>query len=695
MSIAMKIQDLLAKGQHSTIEEEWLTRLEEDPHDLEYFLPVARTLGGQGAGNLAKNLLDMLYDHLAKAQGFRTRLNLLKGVGSLLHTDGEQLHEAVLKNLEGLYGSGPSFKGLLENVGLHRAAHDVDKTWEKVQRLETLVAFELGEVVFMDGKGVGRVVEVNLQLQSFRVELSGGPKIAVGFRAAPKLLKRLPREHFLHRKVTSPAELARLAKENPSELLRILLESHGQPLTAAEVKRDLAGLVSESSWNSWWTTARKHQQVVATTGSRQTYAWAASNEAALSSLFVAFDRADTRKKIDLYRRDGARDATLRQRMEGALAHLAARALATDPSLALEIGLALDREGRQFGDEAWAPAEILADRPDPRAVILGIEDRSLRERAYVLLREMRKDWPQQYAAALSREEEPKSLELLASALVEADAAAFDRALDTILSQPSKSPGAFLWLAERAARDEAIRAKSPLRLFQQILNGLGVTELAPYRVRLLALFDSGQTVPRLLQHLSSEEAVRAAESVSRAGSLEGYQRDDLMRALEMRFPALRGAPEEAPLYGLPANIKTKQLELQAIVEKEIPVNRKAIEEARAMGDLRENFEYKSARQRHEYLTARATELKNQLSRSRPLDLATVEPDEVRIGTTVDLTNETGEVRTLSILGPWESDPDAGIISYESELGQSLLGKKDGDVVPVGGEPLTLSGIRVYQA
>ncbi|MFN7963030.1 MAG: GreA/GreB family elongation factor [Thermoanaerobaculia bacterium] len=688
MAISRRTQDLLAKGDFDAVEGDWFSQLEEGPEELDYFVGVARALVGHAADQRARGLLEMLYDHLGSLPAFRSRLTLLRRAGDILHSDPEQLHTSILGNLEQLYGGGPSFRGLLENVGLLRAAHDIPKTWEKVERLEQLVAFELGEVVFMEGKGAGRVVEVNLQLQSFRVEIPGQPRMAVGFRAAPKLLKRIARDHFLHRKLNQPETLAVLARENPSEVLRILLSSYPQPLTAAEVKRDLSGLVTEAGWTSWWAAARKHPQVVATTGSRQTYTWAATNEAALSNVWTAFAKAEPRKKLELFRRDGSRDADLKARMAEDLAALAASAVATNPGLAVEIWFALDREGIAPQDEDWSAPVLLSERPDPKAVLAGVEDRALRERGYQLLPELRSDWLEQYSSALLKEEEARTLEFLAAALVREDPAGFDRIFDTAVAQPAKNPAAFTWLAERAGREESLRRRSPLRLLQQILVALNLNELAPYRVRLLSLFDSGNTVPRILPLLSEDEAARASEAVAKAAGLESYRRDDLQRALELRFSSLR-APEVIPLYSLPGTLEAKQQELRAIVEKDIPANRKAIEEARAMGDLRENFEYKSARQRHEYLTARAGELNGQLTRARALDLATIEPDEARIGTTLRLSDG----RDLSILGPWESNPEGGVISYESELGKLLLGKKAGETVEISGTPLTVEGIRVY--
>ena len=114
---------------------------------------------------------------------------------------------------------------------------------------------------------------------------------------------------------------------------------------------------------------------------------------------------------------------------------------------------------------------------------------------------------------------------------------------------------------------------------------------------------------------------------------------------------------------------------------------------MGDLRENFEYKSARQRHEYLAARSAALDSELRRVRPLDAAAIDASEARVGTRLRLRSAAGEERLLTILGPWESDPEKGVVSYESELAKSLLGKAPGETVELDGTSYTIAGIEVY--
>ncbi len=698
MAELRKLRELLESGDFDEVEIEWLERLEEDPHDVEFFSGAARGLAGQAQEARAANLLEMLDNQLQTAGSWRERLSLLQRAGHLFFAPAERLHEEILASLARLYGARPSFEGLVEAVGLRRAPGDIPKTWEKVERFSSLIVFDLGEIVWMEGKGAGRVMEVSQPLQSFRVDFAGFPRLSVGFKAAPKLLRRLPPEHVLYRKIVEPQTLRELAERDPSELLRIVLQSYEQPLTAAEIKRDLVEIVDEGRWASWWSAARKHPQVSAGTAGRQTYGWAASSAQATDRAWEAFRKAEPRKRIDLLRREGARDPELRRKMEDDLLEMAAAVAAKDPGLAIEIWFALDKSGRAPADAPWSPPALLAGAADARATLAGVEDRALRERAYAVLAEVRADWPSVYLAALSREEDPRSLDLLAGALARESTAGasrvdFGRFLDGLLAQPHKAPAAFVWLAERAAGDEALRARSPLRLFQQIFTGLSVPELAPYRARLLALGESGGTIPRLFAHLTEEQAAPAEEAVQRAAGLENYQREDLLRALQMRFASLR-KEAHTPLYALRASIDAKQAELQQIVVKEIPANRKAIEEARAMGDLRENFEYKSARQRHEYLTARAGELKEQLNRARPIDLAAVDGSEVRVGTTVELADAAGGKRRISILGPWESDPEAGVISYESELGKGMLGAKVGAEMTIGATPYTIAAVEPYR-
>ncbi|HSF42443.1 MAG TPA: hypothetical protein VLT87_21750, partial [Thermoanaerobaculia bacterium] len=668
MTISRTTQNQLSKGDFEALEGEWLAQIGQNPNDLEYFVGVARALVGSGEEGRARTLLEILDEQLREGGLWATRLQLLKRAGTIL-LPADKLYPTLSSTLGKLYGDRSTYKALSEAVGLHRATHDLHKIWEKVERLEGLLAFDVGTVVAMEGKGVGRVVDANLGLESFKVDFERHKGLTVGFKAAPKLLRPLATDHVLRRKLEAPAVLKAAA---PPELLRITLQSYDRPLTAGEIRDILAGIVNEPQWTSWWGAARKHPQVVASgTGARQTYKWADSSGDALDSVWKAFAKADPRKKIERLKREGARDEDLRSRMARNLAEVAEQVMDKDPGLAFEIWFAIERSGglKNLGDVDWAPDHLLADQP--QRLFTGIEDRLLRERAYTMIRERREDWPAIYRDALGKESDPRALDLLADGLVQGAPKELDRFLDGLLAQPHRNPAAFTWIAERAAVDEDLRARNPLRLLQQILATASRDEFASYRLRLLALAESGGTVPRLLAHLTVDQASQAEDAVQRASNLELYQREQLINAIHLRFEGLRKETGPPPLYATAESVDAKRAELHQIMTVEVPANRKAIEEARAMGDLRENFEYKSARQRHEYLNARAAALNAELSRVRLIETAGTDTSEVRIGTRLGLSGASGK-REMTILGPWESKPEEDVISYESELAEELLGK-----------------------
>lgn len=114
---------------------------------------------------------------------------------------------------------------------------------------------------------------------------------------------------------------------------------------------------------------------------------------------------------------------------------------------------------------------------------------------------------------------------------------------------------------------------------------------------------------------------------------------------------------------------------------------------MGDLRENFEYHSARARQEFLAARVSTLRSDLARARPLDPARVDASEVRVGTRVVLT-AGARSREAAVLGPWDSRPEEGVYSYESEFAQKLLGAKPGDAILIDGEQWRVGTIRPWR-
>ncbi|HVR29629.1 MAG TPA: GreA/GreB family elongation factor [Thermoanaerobaculia bacterium] len=684
MAVPRDIRQRIEKGDIESVESAWLERVADQPEDLDWFVGIARHLTGSGHGDSARTLLEVLDDEL-RLQGRRAeRLDLLRAAGEILVAK-SRFHDTVLERLREMWSAHSSFEDALETFGLRRAPRDHAEVWDRVGRLESVLRFTPGSIVWVEGHGAGRVGEVNLDLEGFKIELVDRGDLRVGFRAAGKLLTLLGPDHFVVHKIEVPDRLRELS---PPELLERILTSFQRPVTAAEIRAAVEGLVPPERWTSWWSAARRHPQVVASPDVRNAYIWAGSSEEATSTVWRQFEGAQPAAQIELLRKADTQDPDLRRRMIDSLLARARDAAATEPALAFEIALALDR----FAPEAEPPpaqegnvlgraAALVAAAENPDRLLSSIPAKAVRARAYELVREVRSDWAAVYASAILAESEPSLLSELVRTLGAKDPVMVGRLVDRALVQPADAPAFFTWIAERAGVDESLRGPSPLRLFKRILTAVGRDELQPFRKRLAALAESGGTLPRLLPHLDVAEAADALESVRRTTGLTLDRRRALEDAVLVRFPALRETEE--PLYALEESIRRKRGELKALLEDEIPRNRRAIEEARAHGDLRENFEYKAARQRHEYLSARAEALSNELARSKPIDFGQVDLSRVGIGTAARLRSEEGEERSLILLGPWESDPEAGVLSYQSEVGRLLLGRKPGEELDLGGK------------
>lgn len=127
------------------------------------------------------------------------------------------------------------------------------------------------------------------------------------------------------------------------------------------------------------------------------------------------------------------------------------------------------------------------------------------------------------------------------------------------------------------------------------------------------------------------------------------------------------------------ETLKQELSQLRKVERPKNIKAIEEARAHGDLSENAEFDAAKERQSFLDARINELEYKLANAEVIDPDTLSKEKAVFGCTVVLENvDTGNEVTYQLVGPEESNIKEGRISVGSPLGKAIVGKKLGEEI-----------------
>lgn len=142
--------------------------------------------------------------------------------------------------------------------------------------------------------------------------------------------------------------------------------------------------------------------------------------------------------------------------------------------------------------------------------------------------------------------------------------------------------------------------------------------------------------------------------------------------------------------PGGFKSLDSELKKLKSVERPAIIKAIAEAREHGDLSENAEYHSAREKQSFIEGRIKELEASLSKAEVIDPTTLSGS-IKFGATILLLDDENEKRqTFQIVGSTEADIENGLLNIQSPLARALIGKEIGDSVEVK----TPGGTRDYE-
>ncbi|MEC7487193.1 MAG: GreA/GreB family elongation factor [Verrucomicrobiota bacterium] len=203
----------------------------------------------------------------------------------------------------------------------------------------------------------------------------------------------------------------------------------------------------------------------------------------------------------------------------------------------------------------------------------------------------------------------------------------------------------------------------------------------------LSDDIDLIPDLLADANVETASDLAQTLLLNQGFENLTKKSLIARFIKKYPTIQSliageAAEKSEEEGLivsQSSFDAAKHEYEELIATKIPENKQAIATAREHGDLKENSEYKMARQDQDILLSRKNELEVDLSRARVSDFTDVSSDVVGIGSVVELKEgSSGKTRRYSILGAWDSDPDNDVLSYKTPLAKQLLGKKTGEVV-----------------
>jgi transcription elongation GreA/GreB family factor len=488
----------------------------------------------------------------------------------------------------------------------------------------------------------------------------------------------------------------RRALSEPEEILRELLTLFSpRALTAAEIRECMTGIVEGSQWSSWWNRAKSHPQVLTSRERKNAFFWSASSEAADISILNEFKTATFEKKLELARKHAKRGGAVKEEIVQRLVEELGR-LAQGPAAdALEIVFLLE-ELEGLPGAAVSPTESILRGPDAAKAIVQVRDRRYREKIYSDLSRLRPDdWASVAREAFFEEPDFRLMSLLYELIREQgpERASEKLVADSVFS-PRKSPRAFVWVAKNVLVRPELRDRGNHSLVSKILDSLEGPEFKELKAPLREQFESGGVAFAVLEKSDREGVDLLLSLVDSAAGLEDHRKTELRRAIFSKFPDIRKRVDEDAVYVTRESLESRRGELEQLLKVEIPQNTEAIRIAREYGDLRENFEYHAARQKHELLNSRAMQLHQELRKARIIDPDGINATHVSIGTRVRLEPvQGGEARFATILGPWDSDPERGVFSYLSEFAKGLLKRSPGEIVMIDGQEYRIAEIQPW--
>jgi transcription elongation GreA/GreB family factor len=255
----------------------------------------------------------------------------------------------------------------------------------------------------------------------------------------------------------------------------------------------------------------------------------------------------------------------------------------------------------------------------------------------------------------------------------------------LSRHALGPDALAWICRE--RRKAAQAVFTHEVGSAILSVIeqDSTDEGPRRTLRLQnfLMEDRELIADLLDGVDMNDVRNFARKLLQSPAFAELDRKSLMARVIKAHPESQelvtgdeGSRRETLIVSWDS-LERRKAEYEDLVNKRIPGNIKEIAIARSYGDLRENFEYKAAKQMQAVLARRKTELEKDLDNAQGSDLTGADTASVNIGTVVTLRHNS-DTEQYTVLGAWDSDPDQRIVSYLSEIGQALIGQQVGDKV-----------------
>jgi len=697
----------------TNVREIWRKLLEYLPDDLDFFLHIQKRVAKNISPDKAVQLLWDLY-HLTKKKGdVDTAISIVKMIIGYNENEKNARNE-ITECFKKKYASHSQLDDYLKDSlsQNYRSIHEAITDFEKH------IAFDKGNYVFHRAWGVGIIIKVENDQITINFGKKGG-KREMSLKMAVSALQTLSKEHIWVLKATKKKEeLHEKVKDDIEWALKTIIKSYDNHCSVKQIKKELVpGVLSTTEWTSWHHKAKQILDSDASFGvdpdNIDIYTVRDRPISIGEKLYNEF-KAERKffNRVHLFRRFVHQaeieneseyfnemlnyfQGFLKAGNQDKAAFIASYLLLKNTAAKIPEVTAMISEKLNFNE--------IFESIDKLSLLYG--ELKYKDDAAEETYNMQKDFLAQIKLFITDWQEvyiklfPKALdEAILDALKEAgENEKITAMIKGCFENYKDNRGAVLWFYNNFSDDplyeqSGVTPEKALITLIHILD-IGYREIEGHRnttenkkqnrQAFKILFETDVLKDYIKDTDNRDSVVRIYTLIEDVKDLDVAEKIKLQGVIRAKYPDYKfaaGAEKAVVSRGLMVTMKKyeeKQKQLAHIQEVEVPANSKEIEFALSLGDLRENAEYKAAKEKQEILNSTVARLKSEIERAQIFDPSNISTDHVSFGTKITLFNESAGIsESYTILGPWESDPDNNIISYLSPFGQALVNKTAGE-------------------
>ena len=721
------------KGVFANVKEIWEKLLLHCPGDMDFFLHVQKKVAKNISDDKAIDLLTVVYNSY-KDMDTDTSIGILK---TILQYDERNI--SARREIVDCYKRKHAAHSQLDDyIRVSNLSQNFRNVHEAIAAFEKHIAFDKGNYVFHRTWGVGRIA--GIEGDEIRIDFAKKRDHSMSLKMAVEALQTLSKEHIWVLRATWKREkLTDKIKEDKTWALKTVIKSFGNSCDLKRIKAELCpGVLSEKEWTAWSSKAREILRTNPGFGvspdnidvftvrehpisvSEKLYnefkaernfhhRIAIIRNFANQNYSQNYSEDDLEYFTEMFSYFGSFLKTSNQSGEQAVASC------------LLIKELLGKHPAQLKDMADSIpqtnfAEMFKGITDVAGLYASLKDSHLKKE---FIRQIRNiyGWADVYIQLFPR--------IIDATIIEELEKDNDEKLTALTAdcfeRYRERREAVVWLykmyAEALTKTTAsdgggsetegkARAKAENRVkwyeaagiskerqiivlihllditYRDIENQRDTVEARKINKQVYNILFKDNVLGRFVEGSERDTITRIYSFISDLKTLDSQDKISLRSKIQDRFPDFKFTEtvEKRVSQGLTvtkAKYEEKQKQLVHIMDVEVPANSREIEAARLHGDLKENAEYIAAKEKQTLLNTTTEKLKEEIDRAQIFDQAMIDTSRVSFGTVITLKNENnGQMESYTILGPWESDPENHVISYQTPFGKAMINKVAGD-------------------